>query len=247
MGASGQTELPRSDLQSKFEVTYPSSIDEQRRIVAILDEAFEGLSRARANTEANLADARGLFERHLKETFAAHQNNEPRKTVGDAIVLQRGTDITKSQQGSGQVPVVSSGGIRSYHNEAIAKGPGVVVGRKGSIGSVYFVESDFWPHDTTLWVKDFKGNDPKLVFYLLSALDLKGLDTGAANPSLNRNLVHPIPITWPDLTEQDSLVHRIESLESAIDALKVGYREQLADLDTLRQSLLQKAFAGELT
>src|SRR5438552_3827260 len=76
-------------------------------------------------------------------------------------VLQRGFDITKDEQIDGHVPVVSSGGIKSYHNVAKVQGPGVVVGRKGTLGSVHYVDGAYWPHDTTLWVKDFRRNDPR--------------------------------------------------------------------------------------
>jgi type I restriction enzyme S subunit len=84
--------------------------------------------------------------------------------LGRFITLQRGIDITKDVQTEGSIPVVSSGGIHSHHNKSTSTGPGVLVGRKGSVGSVYFVESDYWAHDTTLWVKKFGGNDPKFVY-----------------------------------------------------------------------------------
>jgi type I restriction enzyme S subunit len=80
--------------------------------------------------------------------------------LGDVLTLQRGFDITKNEQRPGSVPVVSSSGIGSLHNDYKAPGPGVVIGRKGSLGTVFFIDQPFWPHDTTLWVKDFKGNDP---------------------------------------------------------------------------------------
>jgi type I restriction enzyme S subunit len=108
--------------------------------------------------------------------------------IGRKITLQRGVDITKDEQNEGQVPVVSSGGASSFHDRALACGPGVVVGRKGTAGSVYYVEEDYWPHDTTLWVRDFRGNSPRFVFYKLGAMDLARFDTGSANPTLNRNL-----------------------------------------------------------
>ena len=83
------------------------------------------------------------------------------------ITLQRGFDITKEQQKPGAIPVISSGGVLSYHNERSCIGPGVVIGRKGTVGSVHFVSTDFWAHDTTLWVQAFNGNYPRFVYYLL--------------------------------------------------------------------------------
>lgn len=222
-------------------------LEEQERIVAILDEAFEGLARARAHAEANLQNARELFERYLADQFVSGGFGRKACPIGSLITLQRGFDITKKDQVEGQFPVVSSGGIKSYHSQAMAKAPGVVIGRKGSIGSVYFIESDYWPHDTTLWVKDFKGNDARLVYYLLRGIKLIELDTGAANPSLNRNLVHPIKVSWPTGDDQANVAAKIVSVESRSLELQDRYQTKLRSLDALRQSLLQKAFAGELT
>ncbi|MBI5746036.1 MAG: restriction endonuclease subunit S [Nitrospirae bacterium] len=91
-------------------------------------------------------------------------------TIGEQATLQRGIDITKAEQRSGNIPVISSGGISSYHDTAQVRGPGVVLGRKGVVGSVYYIESDYWPHDTTLWVKDFHGNEPRFVYYFFKQM-----------------------------------------------------------------------------
>lgn len=133
-------------------------------------------------------------------------------TIGDQLTLQRGFDITKKQQTPGNVPVVSSGGVSSYHNEAKVKGPGVVLGRKGTLGTVFFLERDYWPHDTSLWVKDFKGNNPRFVYYFFKNISstIKRMDVGAANPALNRNHVHPMEVRWPKRKVQDSIVEVLE-------------------------------------
>ena len=91
--------------------------------------------------------------------------NKWRQTnIGAEATLQRGFDITRKQHKPGKVPVISSSGISGYHNKAMVKGPGVIIGRKGSLGTVFYVEENYWPHDTSLWVKDFHGNDPKFVY-----------------------------------------------------------------------------------
>lgn len=123
-------------------------------------------------------------------------------TIGEVLTLQRGYDITKNEQRPGAVPVVSSGGISSYHDTAAVPGPGVVIGRKGALGNVFFLSADYWPHDTTLWVKDFKESDPRFVYYFFQALDVHRLDVGSANPTLNRNHVHALPVLWPPNEEQ---------------------------------------------
>ncbi len=145
-------------------------------------------------------------------------NNWTETTIGEQATLQRGFDITKAKQRLGIVPVVSSGGISSFHDTAAVKGPGVILGRKGVVGSVHYVESNYWPHDTTLWVKNFHGNDPRFVFYFFKSFSaqLVSLDVGTANPTLNRNHVHPIKIHWPFVHEQQNIVEILAALDDKI-------------------------------
>ena len=219
---------------------------EQQRIVGLLDEAFDGLATAKANAERNLQNARALFEIHLQSVFTQRGPGWVETTIGDQLTLQRGFDITKVQQNTGEVPVVSSGGIKSYHDKAMAKGPGVVIGRKGTLGKVFYTESDYWPHDTTLWVKDFKGNEPRFVYYLFAGLNVKKLDSGAANPALNRNQVHPIEVTWPQVAQQKALVETLDALEEETQRLARLYERKHAALEALKKSLLHQAFTGAL-
>ncbi len=193
-GGSTRQAITKAQLQEFF-VEYPENTSEQQRIVGILDEAFAGIAVAKANAEKNLKNARALFESHLQAVFTQRGEGWVETTVGEQVLLQRGFDITKDQQRLGNVPVVSSGGIKSYHDTAMVKAPGVVIGRKGTLGKAFYLESDFWPHDTTLWVKEFNGNDPRLVYYFFTGLDVARLDSGTANPALNRNQVHPIKIS----------------------------------------------------
>jgi type I restriction enzyme, S subunit len=140
-------------------------------------------------------------------------------TIGEQATLQRGIDITKAEQRAGCVPVISSGGISSYHDTAAASGPGVILGRKGVVGSVYFVQSDYWPHDTSLWVKDFHGNDRRFVYYFFKQMapQIAAMDVGSANPTLNRNHVHPIEIRWPPAAEQRAIAHILGTLDDKIE------------------------------
>ncbi len=109
---------------------------------------------------------------------------------------------------------MGAAGLNGYHDTARFKGPGIVMGRSGgSFGKVHFSEEDFWPHNTALYVTDFKGNDPRFVFYLLRSFDFSRFNSGSAQPSLNRNYVYPMSIRVPDPIEQ----HRIASVLSALD------------------------------
>jgi type I restriction enzyme, S subunit len=139
--------------------------------------------------------------------------------IGDVLTLQRGVDITKAEQRPGRIPVVSSGGISSHHDTSVAKGPGVVIGRKGTLGTTFWLECEYWPHDTTLWVKDFRGNDPKFVYYFLRWHEdvFLGLDNGTANPTLNRNHVHLLPAEWPEVPEQRAIAEVLGALDDKIE------------------------------
>lgn len=140
-------------------------------------------------------------------------------TWGKVITLQRGVDITKAEQDlEGSIPVISSGGVASHHSEFISEGPGVIIGRKGTLGTVFYSPGAYWPHDTTLWVKDFKGNDPRFVYYALRGLDTSTLDVGSSNPTLNRNHVHPLPVNWPSsLAEQQRIAGVLGAFDDLIE------------------------------
>ncbi len=114
-----------------------------------------------------------------------------KSTLGDFVVLQRGHDLTDSERRPGTVPVMGSAGQNGFHDTAIAPGPGVVVGRSGaSFGRVHYCDKDYWPHNTALYVTDFKGNNPRFAYYFLSAIDFSRYNSGSAQPSLNRNYIY---------------------------------------------------------
>jgi len=146
-------------------------------------------------------------------------NNWFETTIGEQATLQRGIDITRAEQRPGRVPVVSSGGISSYHDTVQIKAPGVVLGRKGVVGSVYYIPEDYWPHDTTLWVKDFHGNHPRFIYYFFKSIAslIARMDVGSANPTLNRNHVHPIKVLWPPIAEQKTIAHILGTLDDKIE------------------------------
>jgi type I restriction enzyme S subunit len=158
-------------------------------------------------------------------------------TIGEQLTLQRGFDITKAQQKSGNIPVISSGGVSSYHDVAMVEGPGVVLGRKGTVGTVFFVKDDYWPHDTTLWVKDFKNNDRRFVYYFFVsfAKQLASLDVGSANPTLNRNHVHPTSVHWPPFEEQREIAGVLATLDAKIEL----NRRMNATLEAMAQALFK--------
>jgi type I restriction enzyme S subunit len=166
--------------------------------------------------------------------------------LGRMITLQRGVDITKDEQEEGDVPVVSSGGIASYHSVPLMKGPGVIVGRKGTAGSVHYIDSDYWPHDTTLYVKDFWGNHPRFVYYKLLSMNLASFDTGTANPTVNRNRVHPEIVSWPPITEQSEIVSFLDTVTERIDRMIEKVTSAIDRLTEYRTALITAATTAKI-
>ncbi|MFN7891996.1 MAG: restriction endonuclease subunit S [Pirellula sp.] len=159
--------------------------------------------------------------------------------LGQALTFQRGFDITKAEQTHGSIPIVSSSGVSSYHNVAKVNSPGVIIGRKGTLGTVHAVNTPFWPHDTTLWVKDFKGNDPRFLYYFLKTLHLENFDTGSSNPTLNRNHLHKIEVVFPvDVDVQ----RKIAGILSAYDDLIENNRRRIAILERMAEELYREWF-----
>jgi type I restriction enzyme S subunit len=156
----------------------------------------------------------------------------------DLVFFQRGFDITQAQQTPGPYPVISSSGVTSYHIEFKAHGPGVVIGRKGTLGSVHFSEGDYWPHDTTLWSRDLRGNNPRFVYYYLYTVNLKRFDVGNSNPTLNRNHIHDLPALIPPLGVQD----RIADILSAYDDLIENNKRRMVLMEDSARQIYREWF-----
>jgi|688.fasta_scaffold37343_5 type I restriction enzyme S subunit len=158
--------------------------------------------------------------------------------LGDALTFQRGFDITKDEQRDGPYSVISSSGPKSTHAEYKVRGPGVIIGRKGSLGTVFYSEEHYWPHDTTLWIKDFHGNDARFAYYFLQTMGFERLDAGASNPSLNRNHIHTISVWWPPLPIQ----RRIAGILSAYDELIENSQRRIKILESMARGLYREWF-----
>jgi type I restriction enzyme, S subunit len=139
-------------------------------------------------------------------------------TLSDVVRLQRGFDLPTSERRPGSVPILGSFGITGFHDTAAVTGPGVTIGRSGvSFGTATFCANDFWPLNTTLFVKDFRGNDARFVYYLLDAIDFSGYNSGSAQPSLNRNFIARLPVRIPDPAEQRLIAEVLGALYDKIE------------------------------
>lgn len=182
--------LPPVDVQDKIVQkikTYNDLIENNRRRIQLLEES------ARLLYQEWFVHLRFPGHKQVKITDGVPEgwSKEPLENL---LVLQRGFDLPVSKRIEGSVPIYASTGINGFHNVAKVKGPGVVTGRSGSLGTVMYVAKDYWPLNTTLWVKEFKKASPIFATYLLRAMKLEGYNGGAAVPTLNRNDVHKVDV-----------------------------------------------------
>ncbi|MBK9013966.1 MAG: restriction endonuclease subunit S [Saprospiraceae bacterium] len=164
------------------------------------------------------------------------------KQILNFAPLQRGFDLPVNQIVEGEFPVVFSNGILKSHNAFVAKAPGVVTGRSGTIGKVTYVDKDYWPHNTSLWVTDFKNNFPKFVYYFYINLNLQEFSTGSGVPTLNRNDIHVLKRYVPSFLEQQ----KIATFLSAIDTKLQQLARKKALLEQYKKGVMQQLFSQQL-
>ncbi|MCJ2375554.1 restriction endonuclease subunit S [Vibrio sp. ZSDZ34] len=163
------------------------------------------------------------------------------KKLGLVAELQRGFDLPSAKRIEGNVPIISSGGLSGYHNESKVEPPGVVTGRYGSIGDVFYVEEDFWPLNTSLWVKNFHGNYPKYVYYLLTSFDFKKFSDKTGVPGVNRNDLHAVKVGLPPLHEQRKIAKILSTWDKAI-----ATNEKLIETSKQqKKALMQQLLTGK--
>ncbi len=160
------------------------------------------------------------------------------KRFDNFIKLNRGFDLPDDKIVSGKYPVVASTSVKAYHNEFKVKAPAVVTGRSGSLGKIQFIDNDCWPLNTTLYVKDFKGNNPKYVYYLLQTMHLEQYNAGAGVPTLNQNHLHSIKLKIHSLPTQE----RIADILSTYDDLIENNNKRIALLEKAAQELYKEWF-----
>lgn len=140
--------------------------------------------------------------------------------LGDLLELQRGYDLPSSQMKNGNVPVAGSNGIIGYHNIGRSNHPCITVGRSGSVGKVHYYEQSTWAHNTTLFVKDFKGNDPKYLYYFLKNLHLDAMFSKGSSvvPSLDRKVVHSLIVSFhEDKISQKQIASILSNIDRKIE------------------------------
>ena len=246
--------LPSEKL-AKVEVPVPP-LPVQRRIAGILSAYDELMENSQRRIRLLEAMARALYrEWFVHFRFPDHEKH-PRVAsplgdipkgwevgrLDDVLVLQRGFDLPKADRVEGTVPIYAATGVTGFHNEAKVKAPGVVTGRSGTIGDVIYVQEDFWPLNTALWVKEFPKAEPLYAYYILSALDLKQFNSGAAVPTLNRNDIHGFVTLIPPRPLQK----RFQEVAGAMLKQTRTLELQIQNLRRTRDLLLPRLLSGQV-
>jgi type I restriction enzyme S subunit len=224
----------------------------QFRIVEILSAYDDLIENNRRRIQLLEQAARLLYKEwfvHLR--FPGHEHTQvidgvpegwEKKPLGELLTLQRGFDLPVSKRKEGLFPIYASTGINGYHAEAKVKGPGVVTGRSGSLGTVMYVSCDFWPFNTTLWVKEFKLVGPHYANHLLANMQLEQYNGGAAVPTLNRNDVHRVEVLSPPSMLLRMFEDQSHGIVKQIDVLT----NMNLKLAKARDLLLPKLMNGEV-
>lgn len=159
-------------------------------------------------------------------------------TLGTLINLKRGYDLPSQSRILGDIPIYSSSGVSGYHRAKMCDGPGVITGRYGTIGQIFFSRSPYWPLNTTLYVQNFKGNDELFVYYFLKQVDWEKYSDKSAVPGVNRNDVHQEEVKFLPFPEQKAIAAVLSGLDNKIDLL----HRQNATLEAMAETLFRQWF-----
>ena len=232
------------DALKNLALAFPPTVAEQKAIAQSLSDVDALITECDRILIKKRNTKQGTMQQLLtgKKRLPGFSGKWEVKKLGMVAPLQRGFDLPTSRLIKGNYPVVYSNGILNFHNKYQAKAPGVVTGRSGTIGKVTFVEADYWPHNTSLWVTDFKENSPKFIYYLYIFIGLERFGTGSGVPTLNRNDVHAFQIPIPPTQEEQKAIAQVLSdMDTEIAAL-----EQKRDkYKAIKQGMMQELLTGK--
>ncbi|MBK0403006.1 restriction endonuclease subunit S [Adhaeribacter sp. BT258] len=241
-GSANQANISPQNIKD-LEVEVPD-LPAQKKIAEILSALDDKIELNRRMNQTLEQMAQTLFMQYFVDGIDADNLPEGWRvgSIGDLFTLQRGFDLPSTIRAGGNVPIFSASGLNGFHNEVMVKGPGITTGRSGIIGNVYYVDEDFWPLNTSLFIKEFKASTPLHSFYVLKHTDLKGLNTGSAVPTLNRNDVHSLEAIIPD---RKTVLDFEEKVKLLFNKIRQNEKENQS-LINLRDTLLPKLMSGEI-
>ncbi|MCT7551811.1 restriction endonuclease subunit S [Aliarcobacter butzleri] len=232
-------QLPIRQLK-KLNIPIPP-LQQQEKIVKVLD-----LTSNLIEKQKELLEKYDLF---LKSKFIEMFGDPILNPMGwkvvnfeDIMVLQRGYDLPINDRADGNIEVYGSNGVLDYHSEAKVKNGGVITGRSGTLGKVHYTLGDYWPLNTTLFSKDLKGNNIIYLAYFLEMFKVERFSQGAGVPTLNRNLVHKEKTYKVPL----ELQNKFASIVKKIETIKEKENKKLKQMNDLHNSMMNKAFKGEI-
>jgi len=226
-------------------------LPEQERIVSILDEAFDGIAKAKELAEANLQNARALFKNHLQRVFSQKGKGWVEKPLGDVCEMYQPKTIgTKDLVPNGAYPVFGANGIIGNYDQYNHEEPQLLITCRGATcGSVNISLPKSWITGNAMVVRPLNESlDLKFLEYAFrGGIDVSKSITGAAQPQITRTNLSPIVIGFPQsVSEQERLAGSFESLAEETQRLASLYKRKLDALDELKKSLLHQAFSGDL-
>jgi type I restriction enzyme S subunit len=246
----------KSSLLKKIKISFPP-LPEQQRIVAILDEAFSAIAKAKANAEQNLKNAKELFESYLQGVFenparsgTGAGDGWEEKSLGEMIEIKNGKNQQAVLSENGKYKVMgSAGNLMGYATDFICEAGTTIIGRKGNISKPIYINERFWNVDTAFgfYPKNEKDMDKRFIYYLCLGIDFKSMNRGTTIPSLVKSELQTIQISFPkSLKAQQTIVQKLDVLSAETKKLEAIYQQKINDLEELKKSVLQKAFNGEL-
>lgn len=192
------------------------NITAQKRLLNTLVKLEDVLFKA----DASVASFKLILEKVKRHcTTQPKHKNWKKVKIEEVFELQRGFDLPSQDRIAGDIVIYGSNGSSGFHNVSSVSGPGVITGRSGTIGKVFYSENDYWPLNTSLYVKNFKGNNPEYVKFFLESMNLERFATGTGVPTLNRNDIHKLSKQWPLKFDQDNIVEHLKLLESKLELL----------------------------
>jgi type I restriction enzyme S subunit len=223
-----------------FKLTIPP-LEEQRAIAHVLSTLDDKIELNRRMNETLEALAQALFDYFFPYSPVDKLPNGWRiGRLDELLVLQRGFDLPASRRIPGSYPVVAASGPSGTHNHFMVRGPGVTTGRSGILGNVYFVHEDFWPLNTSLWIREYRHSTPAYAFHLLRRLDFGLFDAGSAVPTLNRNHVHNLLVATPPM----DTIQTFDSAATPLLKRQKANDEESVTLAALRDALMPKLLSG---